>query len=711
MDHTSGSRSPEPHPVKRRRVALACDPCRTRKSRCDGNRPKCSLCSDLGFDCGYTPSSTATNVIVQKDYLSGLEGRVKTLEDSLLAVRNDLSGLSHRVDQGHDPKVGHDEDVPSGSAMPDLAGTEDSVDGMGTVKLAEEEDSGFFGPSSNVAFLRHLTRGIVNSGTLSGGLENPVLRTGVYEGGFVSASRPPSPRVRRSDRPSERSGEHSIFAVPPRSETLELIHRFFSDTGLLFPYIYPPAFLETYHQVARENFSKVRRTWLGLLNMVLAMSTITTSPGVADADARIAESDVFYQRGLGLCGSEILRGTTVEVVQFLLLMGQYLQGTQKSVQAWTIHGLAVKAALQLGLHSRDASRAFSPVEQETRKRTWYGCVVLDRTLSMTFGRPAAIPDSYVKLELPAAHPDLNTSAVIETETSCLSLSFFNSSIELYKHMWTILDLLYGQNLGCDMPLSVSQTVSQVFAIEQHLFTWEKSLPDALRLINIAGLRNAAHEPSSNTAHFSWKFRTILTLRHLNLRVLLHRPILVKFIDACGGLQPDPQELKLLQQMGPNSLCVCADCAMEIIDLIYDIVYDPGWRRSLLGAWWFSLYYTFNAAFVILGLLWVCRNETVTGQSMAELVDRAQLYPSRAIAALLKLDGGNRMVNPLFLFSSPSLVAPRRQKASSDPTLGPSFGLYNTASLAPSSDFNFSPLGMEFGEFMVDGDLLALLNRE
>lgn len=66
------------------------------------------------------------------------------------------------------------------------------------------------------------------------------------------------------------------------------------------------------------------------------------------------------------------------LVQFLLLMGQYLQGTQKSVQAWTVHGLAVKAALQLGLHSRNASKSFPPLEQETRKRTWYGCVVLDR---------------------------------------------------------------------------------------------------------------------------------------------------------------------------------------------------------------------------------------------------------------------------------------------------------------------------------------------
>ena len=60
------------------------------------------------------------------------------------------------------------------------------------------------------------------------------------------------------------------------------------------------------------------------------------------------------------------------------MMGQYLQGTQKSIQAWTVHGLAVKAAFQLGLHSSEASRKLPPREREIRKRIWYGCVVLDR---------------------------------------------------------------------------------------------------------------------------------------------------------------------------------------------------------------------------------------------------------------------------------------------------------------------------------------------
>jgi hypothetical protein len=69
-------------------------------------------------------------------------------------------------------------------------------------------------------------------------------------------------------------------------------------------------------------------------------------------------------------------------VQYLLILGQYLQGTQKSTQAWTTHGLAISAAYQLGLHSPSANKKYSSLEHEIRKRTWYGCVLLDRYVSV-----------------------------------------------------------------------------------------------------------------------------------------------------------------------------------------------------------------------------------------------------------------------------------------------------------------------------------------
>lgn len=167
---------------KRRRVAVACDACRTRKSRCDGTRPQCSLCRDLGFECIYTPPTTAANVIVQKDYLHGLEERVKRLEDVFSGVREEINLISSKIGEfSGDGKSGDssrgavndsnaqfgDGDIPGErqkeqvqAQVPDLTGTEDSVDGMGAVTLVDEEDSGFFG-TGYMAFCLSLSLGAV----------------------------------------------------------------------------------------------------------------------------------------------------------------------------------------------------------------------------------------------------------------------------------------------------------------------------------------------------------------------------------------------------------------------------------------------------------------------------------------------------------------------------------------------------------------------
>lgn len=57
---------------------------------------------------------------------------------------------------------------------------------------------------------------------------------------------------------------------------------------------------------------------------------------------------------------------------------------------------------------------------------------------------------------------------------------------------------------------------------------------------------------------------------------------------------------------------------------------------------------FNAALVILGALWVCRgddsDEASVPPDMDKLVEKASGYPQRAVAALLNLDSGNKMVD-------------------------------------------------------------------
>ena len=97
-----------------------------------------------------------------------------------------------------------------------------------------------------------------------------------------------------------------------------------------------------------------------------------------DAATRANQANQFYERAVALAAKPSVTSASLDTIQYLLLASQYLQGTTKSSQTWTLHGVAVKSAFALGLHSQEASKQFSPLENEIRKRTWFGCVLLDR---------------------------------------------------------------------------------------------------------------------------------------------------------------------------------------------------------------------------------------------------------------------------------------------------------------------------------------------
>ena len=128
-------------------------------------------------------------------------------------------------------------------------------------------------------------------------------------------------------------------------------------------------------------------------------------------------------------------------------MTQYLQGSETSVQTWNVHGLAVKAAYQLGLHSTQALDRYATLEREMRIRVWYACVMLDRyevslaflvllhlirslnrTLSMTLGRPPLIPETHIRVDIPSkipAPPFLSPGRTMGTSISDASIEFYN----------------------------------------------------------------------------------------------------------------------------------------------------------------------------------------------------------------------------------------------------------------------------------------------
>jgi hypothetical protein len=152
-------------------------------------------------------------------------------------------------------------------------------------------------------------------------------------------------------------------------------------------------------------------------------------------------------------------------------------------------------------------------------------------------------------------------------------------------MWNVIDMLYSGNIGCDNPASFFDIVTRLFQMEHQLMGWERALPENM------GLRNSGDFPFEGDDADLERYRVIITLRYHNLRILIHRLVVVRFLDIRGKVDPADQELALLQQIGSNSVQICMRSSLEIISIVHSIVHSTGMRRGLLGAWWFSLYYS------------------------------------------------------------------------------------------------------------------------
>ncbi|GAW23680.1 hypothetical protein ANO14919_132550 [Xylariales sp. No.14919] len=144
-----------------------------------------------------------------------------------------------------------------------------------------------------------------------------------------------------------------------------------------------------------------------------------------------------------------------------------------------------------------------------------------------------------------------------------------------------------------------------------------------------------------------RLRMVLSLRYHNLRILLHRPVLERFLGECGDRIRTGDGRSFLRRVGIDSVETCVNSAMIIISIVRSIVSSTGWRRGLLGAWNFSLFYTFNAALVIFAAHHLSHNESKHGAHQDVLLwgftDVSLPYFNMAITALQGLDPGNPVV--------------------------------------------------------------------
>ena len=78
------------------RIAQACDRCRSKKIRCDGIRPQCTQCANVGFEC--KTSDKLSRRAFPRGYTESLEDRVRTLEGEARELKDLLDEKDEKID-------------------------------------------------------------------------------------------------------------------------------------------------------------------------------------------------------------------------------------------------------------------------------------------------------------------------------------------------------------------------------------------------------------------------------------------------------------------------------------------------------------------------------------------------------------------------------------------------------------------------------------
>lgn len=159
---------------------------------------------------------------------------------------------------------------------------------------------------------------------------------------------------------------------------------------------------------------------------------------------------------------------------------------------------------------------------------------------------------------------------------------------MYKLAWKVTGTLYGHNLGCEELPTETKMVSDILNLEQQLNDWRHNLPPLLYLRSASNLPHQEDVQDQATE----RFRIILSLRCLNLQLLIYRPMLTTSLSKCSSSTNGAgQRHGSLSHMQTTFNRTQIQIAEDIIEIIYTVLTDPRLGRDLMGAWWFTLYYS------------------------------------------------------------------------------------------------------------------------
>ncbi|KAJ5493004.1 hypothetical protein N7539_001750, partial [Penicillium diatomitis] len=487
-----------------------CDECRRLKEKCEGGTP-CKRCIHSRRRCEMSQLSRTRNFrpyipetrIAKSDYQELID-RSKCMERilkrTIRGIRLDTKSLAHLADTlDHDGDNAGDAESEPAAEVEELEMNDEAC----TMDPVDEKTTHFSGEFSYWNFSMRLKQQIEQMG----GLECQ-SRKADHAWNF--------PRAHHL-QPGRSHLSAAMSCCPPRPVGEFLARVFFKHVETHY-YLVEKVWLSDKMSILYDDPSKF--TTKGgevVLSILLTVFAIGSQYAHLESSSKapkeqheqsLSEEDIgatFYQQAIRLL-PEIIELSSLESVQACLLFGYYALPVDTSGLGYIYVNLAIRLAMQNGMHRKCASGAFSAAIVETRNRVWWTAYLLERKISIFHGRPLSICRKDVDALLPAYRAEQDSS---DTQT-CVARA--EASIRLIDYLEELF-INVNSLRSCDKS-QIPNTISHLLASKDSLKVWWESLPRDLTTTALQPL----HQLRS-VIHFQ--------LEYCLVRMFIGRPFLLK----------------------------------------------------------------------------------------------------------------------------------------------------------------------------------------
>ncbi|KAJ5724296.1 hypothetical protein N7488_002331 [Penicillium malachiteum] len=588
-DEVEGDLSPPKKRAKRAKyVPKACDQCKKRKIKCDGDSP-CRTCLAKGVEC----RSSGTD----------MRGRWRSLAD-----RNE----STRAGRDLDSRLSRIEQRLSGMKTPEVRSQDVQQDSYHDVRDPEERRASgtHVGVSAKVPTFSGETSithnmSLVENRLEQMGVQYPRLRSASPSYPFRSCLTP-SPENRPGHRDElQRSFFRQVLdangVVPDKQQWNELMHTFCEEVNILVPFLHLPSLWKLYEdvwvtslgdQIDNREKSSTKRVQLAHILLCLANGRCVESSRPEHDEGRYSVGWSLYNAARDIFG-DLLDGfrqctDQIFVLQTYLLMVVYLFRLDAHGSAEKVIALSISHAHHIGLQRDRVVSSMNPFQAELSRRLWWCLYLMDRRLAIETGRPFLIQDVNVDVGLPRNVSDdwLTRAQVISNEASLGDLEFPKPEMTSVPYLvaMTSYSRVVGKVWEALYGAATSESTPSPLLNEylEHLITQSQ------RGIQKEFVYDPHHPSETGAADLCWwqvKQRSIMRIRWSSLYLLVRKPMLQK---AWTPDQPAPEAIK-------NEV-ICMRLAQSIFD---DFNSMPEQHPKHTFPF---LHYITNATIIALGLM-------------------------------------------------------------------------------------------------------------